>query len=124
MQEYMVTEEEVKNRPVLAQVARKYATMNSYELSQALITLGTTIALRGQKEATDDIEAAAILLNMEDALVTELAAGGASIKSGEEFPFKIYKLQGKLEVPDGDYALIPIAPMIKEKGQAAEQTSD
>jgi len=124
MQGYMVTEEEIKNRQELLQTARKYIFLDSYELSQALIALGTTIAIRGYKETADDVEAAALLLNIKQALVTELTVGGASIKTGEEFPIKIYKLKSKLNVPDGDYALIAVAPMTKEEGEATDATSD
>lgn len=124
MRGYITTEEEVKNRQGLLQAVRKYVFLNSQELSQALITLGTVIALRGHKEAEDDIEAAAILLNMKQALVTELTVGGASIKTGEEFPVKIYRLKKKLEVPDGDYALIPVAALTKEENPAPDLPLD
>jgi formiminotetrahydrofolate cyclodeaminase len=124
MRGYITTEEEVKNRQGLLQAARKYVFMNSLELSQALIALGTVIALRGHKEAGDDIEATAIFLNIKQALVTELTVGGASIKAGEEFPVKIYRLKKKLEVPDGDYALISVATLTKEENPAPDLPLD
>lgn len=77
----------------------------------------------GHKEAGDDIEAAAILLNIKQALVTEMTVG-ASIKTGEEFPVKIYWLKKKLEVPDGDYALIPVAALAKEENPAPDLPLD
>jgi len=124
MQGYMVTEEEIKNRQELLQTARKYVFLDSYELSQALITLGTNIAVRGYKETADDVEAAALLLNIKQALVTELTVGGASIKTGEEFPVKIYRLKSKLNVPDGDYALIAVAALTKEENTITDLPLD